>query len=127
MAVQLFVGPWPLFQFLDPVHSRYDSLGRGSARRKAATYLHTEQHRHGINAHNTDIHALSWIRTHDPSVRAVEDSSCLRPRGHCDRRVQHNEVIFMILSRARCCDVCVRRNRGHLTVWTILARLNTMQ
>jgi hypothetical protein len=33
----------------------------------------------------TDIHALSGIRTHDPSVRAGEDSSCLRPRCHCDR------------------------------------------
>jgi hypothetical protein len=22
MALQLFVGPWPLFQFLDPIHSR---------------------------------------------------------------------------------------------------------
>jgi hypothetical protein len=30
----------------------------------------------------TDIHALSGIRTHDPSVRASEDNSCLRPRGH---------------------------------------------
>jgi hypothetical protein len=28
-------------------------------------YLHTEQHKHKINAHNTDIHALSGIRTHD--------------------------------------------------------------
>jgi hypothetical protein len=28
---------------------------------------------------------LNGIRTHDPSVRASEDSSCLRPRGHCDR------------------------------------------
>jgi hypothetical protein len=26
------------FQFLDPIHSRYDSLDGGSARRKAATY-----------------------------------------------------------------------------------------
>jgi hypothetical protein len=34
---------------------------------------------------NTNIHALSGIRTHDPSVRASEDSSCLRPHGHCDR------------------------------------------
>jgi hypothetical protein len=33
----------------------------------------------------TDIHALSGIRTHNPSVRASEDSSCLRPRGHRDR------------------------------------------
>jgi hypothetical protein len=45
-------------------------LDGGSALRKAATY--TEQHRHRINA-NTDIHALSGIRTHDPSVRADED------------------------------------------------------
>jgi hypothetical protein len=33
----------------------------------------------------TDIHALSGIRIHDPTVQAGEDSSCLRPRGHCDR------------------------------------------
>jgi hypothetical protein len=29
---------------------------------------------------HTDIHALSGIRTHDHSVRAREDSSCLIPR-----------------------------------------------
>jgi hypothetical protein len=33
----------------------------------------------------THIHASSRIRTHDPSVLAVEDSTCLRPRGHWDR------------------------------------------
>jgi hypothetical protein len=32
------VGPWPLFQFLNPIHSRQDSLDGGSARRKTATY-----------------------------------------------------------------------------------------
>jgi hypothetical protein len=26
MALQSFVGLWPLFHFLDPIHSRYDSL-----------------------------------------------------------------------------------------------------
>jgi hypothetical protein len=28
---------------------------------------------------------MPWvgIRTHNPSVRVGEDSSCLRPRGHC--------------------------------------------
>jgi hypothetical protein len=46
-------------------------------------YLHTEQHR--TNVHNSDIHVFSGIRTHYPSVRADEDSSCLRSRGHCDR------------------------------------------
>jgi hypothetical protein len=40
------------------------------------------------NRRQTDIHTSSGIRTHDPSVRAGEDISCLRPRGHCDRHVQ---------------------------------------
>jgi hypothetical protein len=38
MALQPFVGPWPLFQFLDLVNSLWDSLDGQSARRKAATY-----------------------------------------------------------------------------------------
>jgi hypothetical protein len=68
MVLQFFVGPWPLFQFLNHIHSRYDSLEGRSASRKAANL-------------QTDIHALSGIRTHDPSVWGGEDSSCLRPRG----------------------------------------------
>jgi hypothetical protein len=36
------------------------------------------------------MHASSGIRTHDPSVRAGEDSSRLRPRGHCDRLIMNN-------------------------------------
>jgi hypothetical protein len=38
-------------------------------------YLHTEQQKHRINAHNTNIYAFRGIRTHDPSVRVSEDSS----------------------------------------------------
>jgi hypothetical protein len=38
IAQQTLFGPWPLFQFLDPIHSRYYSLDGGSARRKASTY-----------------------------------------------------------------------------------------
>jgi hypothetical protein len=45
-------------------------------------YLHTEQHKHRIRAHRYPC--LEWIRTYYPSVRAGEDSSCLRPRGLCD-------------------------------------------
>jgi len=45
-------------------------------------YLHmTTQH---IKT-RTHVHASSGFRTHDPSVRAVEDRTCLRPRGHWDR------------------------------------------
>jgi hypothetical protein len=38
MTLQSFVRPWPLFQFLNPIHSRQESLDGGSARRKAASY-----------------------------------------------------------------------------------------
>jgi hypothetical protein len=36
------------------------------------------------NKHNTNIHALGGIRTHNPSKRAAEDPR-LRPHGHWDR------------------------------------------
>jgi hypothetical protein len=84
MALQPFVGPWKLFQFLDPIHSRYDSLDRGSASCKASTYT---QNTNRLNAHNTDTHALRGIRTQDLSVRVSEDSSCLRQRGHPNRHL----------------------------------------
>jgi hypothetical protein len=74
MALQPFVGPWPLFQFLDHIHSRQDSLDGGSARHKVSTYTQNNKN------------ASSGIRTDDSSVQASEDSSCLRPRGHCDQR-----------------------------------------
>jgi hypothetical protein len=45
-------------------------------------YLHTGQHKRGMNTHRHDT--SSGIRTHNPSVWAGEDSSRLRPRSHCD-------------------------------------------
>jgi hypothetical protein len=42
----------------------------------------TTQHRKT----RTHIHAPNGIRTRDPSVRAVEDSTCLRPRGRWNRQ-----------------------------------------
>jgi hypothetical protein len=38
-----FVGPWPIFQLLNPIHSRWDSFDRGSARRKAAAYTQNKR------------------------------------------------------------------------------------
>jgi hypothetical protein len=73
MALESLVGPWPHFQFLNPYTVDRTPWTAG---RKAATYT---QNKH------TDIHASNGIRTHDPSVRASEDNSWLRPRGHCDR------------------------------------------
>jgi hypothetical protein len=80
LALQPFVGPRPLFSFLifytvgrTPWTGDQPSQGR---------YLHTGQYKHNKR---TQTSMPCGIRTHDPSVRAGEDSSCLRPRGHCDR------------------------------------------
>jgi hypothetical protein len=70
--------------FILPCTQSVGVLGQGISPSQGR-YLHTEQHKHRINAHNTDIHALSGIRTHDPSFQASEDSSCLTSLGHCDR------------------------------------------
>jgi hypothetical protein len=42
---------------------------------------------------HTDIHALSGIRTQDPSVRVSEDGSCLKPTGHCDRHLRESRHV----------------------------------
>jgi hypothetical protein len=45
MALQLFVGPWPLFQFRNPIYSRYHSLDRGPDRHRT-TQTQINAHRH---------------------------------------------------------------------------------
>jgi hypothetical protein len=75
MALQPFVRPWQLFQFLNLYTV---SMTPRTGDQPVAS--------HRIKAYKTNIHVLSGIRTHDPSVLAGEDSSCLRLRGHCDRQ-----------------------------------------
>jgi hypothetical protein len=50
--------------------------------RPLAVHKHRNTHTY---TQTLNIHALSGIRNHDPSVREGEDNSCLRPRGRCDR------------------------------------------
>jgi hypothetical protein len=71
-------GPWPLIQFRNHFLQTVGLFGRVISPSQGR-YLHT-----GQRIHTPNTHALSGIRTHDPGVRASEDSSCLRPRG-CDR------------------------------------------
>jgi hypothetical protein len=70
-----------VFSFLIYTHSA-GPFGRGISSLQGR-YLHTKQHKHRIT--HIYIHTSSRIRTHDPSVRAGEEGSCLRPRGHCHR------------------------------------------
>jgi hypothetical protein len=87
MALQPFVGPWHLLQFRNLIYTN----GRTPWTRDqpVARPLPTQRTTHRKNAH-TDIQVLSGIRIHDPTVRASEDSSSLRPRGHCDRPPFHS-------------------------------------
>jgi hypothetical protein len=57
MALQPFVGPWPLFQFLDLFTQSVGLLGRGISLSQGH-YLHTGQHKHNINAHRHPC--LKW-------------------------------------------------------------------
>jgi hypothetical protein len=47
-----------------------------------------------------NIHSLSGIRTHDHGLRASECSSCLRPRGYCDRLASERAKTVHALDRS---------------------------
>jgi hypothetical protein len=63
---------------------------------------------------HTDIHASNGIQTLDSSVRASEDSSCLTPRGRCDRH-------FIIHRYLKTLNVYVheQRRKTHAVNWLI--------
>jgi hypothetical protein len=67
-------------------------------------YLHTRKHKHRKNAQK-DTHALSEIRTHDPS----EDSSRLRPRGRAIVQVVSCWLPIAVVQVPACvcsCGIC---------------------
>jgi hypothetical protein len=61
-------------------------------------YLDTEQHKHRINLHS---HGLNGIRTRDPTVRACEDCSCLRPKATMISSFIITDVKFPVMSQYR--------------------------
>jgi hypothetical protein len=75
---------WTLtaFKFLNPITvGRTPWTGMSPSQGR---YLHTEQHRHRINAHRHPC--LEWDSNPPPQCSSGEGCSCPRPRGHCDRR-----------------------------------------
>jgi hypothetical protein len=84
MALQPFVGPWPLLQFRNHFYTVCRTHWTGDQSVARPLHAHTGQHKHRIKSDN--IHTWSGIRTYDPNISACEDSSCLGPRGHCERR-----------------------------------------
>jgi hypothetical protein len=79
LALSAHSGPRPLTQFRNHFSWMVGLIERVISPSQGR-YLNTGQHKHKPN-----IHALCGIRTHDPSVRAREESSCLRPHGYRDR------------------------------------------
>jgi hypothetical protein len=55
---------------------------------------------HNKRAHTPNIHSISGIRTHDHSVRASEDSSCLRSLGYRDRLASERAKTVHALDRS---------------------------
>jgi hypothetical protein len=71
MALQPYVVPWPLLHFCNLFTQSVELLGRMFSPSQGR-YLHTRQHKHRINVHTSDIHALSGIRTHDPEFERAK-------------------------------------------------------
>jgi hypothetical protein len=98
MALQPFVGP--LFHFSKSYTLSAGLFGRWISP-SPGCYLHTEHHKHRINA-QTSMPRVGFKPT-TSSVWAGEDSSCLRPRGHCDRLqrkiAERNKNIVIISSK----------------------------
>jgi hypothetical protein len=97
-------GPWSLFQFPNPY-----TVGRTpwTGDRSVARLLPTNRTTQTQNKRTRRHHASSGIRTHEASVRAGEDTSCIRPRGHCDRLPDfyHNEIIKIVPRWDKCMNV----------------------
>jgi hypothetical protein len=83
-------GPWPLIQFRNQFFA--DGRTPWASDQLVASPLpkHRTAQAQNKHIHTPNIHALSGIQTHYPSVRASEDSSYLRKRDYCDRRIKEN-------------------------------------
>jgi hypothetical protein len=92
--------PWPLIQF----RNQFFTDGRNPWTSDQPVARPVPKHRttqtQNKSIHIANIHALGRIRTHDPSVRASEDSSCHRPRGYCDRLASERAKTVHALDRA---------------------------
>jgi hypothetical protein len=79
-----FVGPWPLFQFHNPIHNRQDFWPGGGVIPSQDLSLHTGQHKHSINAKRRPC--LEWDSNPRPQHSSGENSSCRRPHGQRDQQ-----------------------------------------
>jgi hypothetical protein len=84
MALQPFVVPWPLLNLCNLFYT--DGRTPWTSDHHLARPLPTHRTKQTQNKRTHWHPCLSGTRAHDPSVRASEESSCLRPGGHSNRR-----------------------------------------
>jgi hypothetical protein len=114
--------PRPLIQFRN--HFFTDGRTSWTSDQPVARLLPQHRIRQTQNKriHTLNIYVLSGVRNHDPSVRENKDSSCLRPRGYCDRRLNELQinkynVRFLGLSLVR-----VNWSASHMDHFTVRER-----
>jgi hypothetical protein len=83
MALPAHSGPRPLFQFRNNFFTDCRTSWKGDQRLARPLPTHRATRIQNKHNHTPNIHALSGIRTHNPSIRRSEDSSWLRQRGYC--------------------------------------------
>jgi hypothetical protein len=76
MALQP-LGPWPFFQFLNPIRSRQDSLDGGSARRNAATYTQTQNKRTQTSKSRVRFELTILVFKRVKTVHALDNAATL--------------------------------------------------
>jgi hypothetical protein len=81
MPLQAHSEPRPLIQFRNHFLQAVGLLGRVISPSQGR-YLNTGQHKDRINAY-THQTSMPWVGF-ELTIRASEDSSCLRPRDYCD-------------------------------------------
>jgi hypothetical protein len=86
-------GPWSLLFSFIIILQTVEHLGRVISSSQGF-YLNTGQHKQNKHIHTPNIQALCGIRTHDLSFRAIENSSCFRPLGYCDRPHIFSDFLF---------------------------------
>jgi hypothetical protein len=90
-----FVGPQPLFQLLNPIHSRYDSLDGGSASFKVSTY--TQNNTSTEWTHTTSMPWAGFEPTtaafeKAKTVHALDDAATVTSRPSPSVRISNSEA-----------------------------------
>jgi hypothetical protein len=101
MTLQPF-GPWPLFQFLNPIHSRLGSLNEGWARRKAATYKQNNTNTVGFELTTPVFERAKMLHALDRAATVISSYDNIRINyGFVSNSVHYYGDIFV----TSCCDL----------------------